>query len=160
MLICRGKSVGSVIRVLWGPGWTRLAFSRRPQVLPRRGHGLRPPSGWLARGPKTRPWAPSRDPRKVRFAGEKSLGSAIRAPFGVRNGLVCLFFAAARSTARRGHGLRTQRGDRGATIAPLRPHYFPPPQSDKSLQIGLQSCPGCGVALLWGAKISGSAHLS
>jgi hypothetical protein len=38
--ICREKGLGSMIRALWGPEWTRLPFSRSRQVLPERGHGL------------------------------------------------------------------------------------------------------------------------
>jgi hypothetical protein len=32
----------SMIHVLWCPEWTRLPFSWQAQVLPQRGHGLRP----------------------------------------------------------------------------------------------------------------------
>jgi hypothetical protein len=46
---------------------------RTREVLPQRGHGPRPLTRQrLARGPRTRPWPPSRDPRKGRFAGEKA----------------------------------------------------------------------------------------
>jgi hypothetical protein len=34
---CRGKGLGSAIRVLWGPGWTRLPFLQAREVLPERG---------------------------------------------------------------------------------------------------------------------------
>jgi hypothetical protein len=41
-LLCRGKSVGSAIRVLWCPGWTRLAFGVADATsTATTGHGLR-----------------------------------------------------------------------------------------------------------------------
>jgi hypothetical protein len=66
-----------------------LPFLRPREVLPQRGHGLRPRSRRpLTRGSKMTITAPSRGPPKTACLRGKSRGCPGSAPFGGRNGLV------------------------------------------------------------------------
>ena len=75
----------SMIHVLWCPGWTRLPCLSHPQeVLPQRGHGPRPPiTASACQGVQDGDDGPlPAVSRKRCLAGEKGLGSVIRALWG------------------------------------------------------------------------------
>jgi hypothetical protein len=75
---------------LWGHT-SGLASSLREQVLPQRGHGLRPPPRRrLAWGSRMAIMAPSGGPLKTADLQGKSRRVRGSVPFGGRNGLVCL----------------------------------------------------------------------
>ena len=98
--------MGSVIRALWGPGWTRLPFANPRKVLPQRGHGLRPPIKVSAcQGVQDGDDGPfPRSPETAAMQGKVRGGSVIHVLWGP--GWTRLPGSAdARSTATTGHAL-------------------------------------------------------
>jgi hypothetical protein len=99
---------GSVIRALWGPGWTRFSLSRRAQVLPQRGHGPSPTittglaaERCRAEGSAIGILAPFRGPLEAVLLQGKRLGVHDSRPLG--SGMdTSAYIADARSTARTG----------------------------------------------------------
>jgi hypothetical protein len=90
---------------LWGQHWTRLPQKTR-EVLPQRGHGLRPHHGGLAaegsgRGPRCIT-APVVVPRKRPVCRRKAAGSGGPCPLGAAMDSSAFFLADARSTATTG----------------------------------------------------------
>jgi hypothetical protein len=80
---------GPGVRALWGQQWARLAFpTQTREVLPQRGHGLRPPPRRL--GSTTAITAPSGG--SLETAGLQGNSRRVRGsvPFGGSNGLVWL----------------------------------------------------------------------
>jgi hypothetical protein len=94
----RKSCQGSGVCALWGQRCAPLPFClHRKEILPRRGAFARHHGGRLP-GSKTDDMAPSGGPPKPPFCRGKADWSGAH-PFGVRNGLVCLFADGRRTAA-------------------------------------------------------------